>query len=73
MAFSPDGTKFATASWDKTARLGMRETGPPLGEPMMHLVDSMTFTPTARRLQRQAWTRQLVSGTRRRADHSASR
>ena len=36
VAFSPDGTKIATASWDRTARLWDAATGKPLGTPMKH-------------------------------------
>ena len=33
-AFSPDGKRIVTASWDKTARLWDAETGKPIGEPL---------------------------------------
>jgi WD40 repeat protein/serine/threonine protein kinase len=47
VAFSPDGTKLATASWDNTARLWDAATGKPLGEPMKHdfMVNAVAFSP----------------------------
>jgi WD40 repeat protein len=33
-AFSPDGTRIVTASWDNTARLWDAESGKPIGEPL---------------------------------------
>jgi WD40 repeat protein len=47
LAFSPDGTKIATASEDHTARLWDADTGKPLGEPMKHDggVRAVTFSP----------------------------
>ena len=47
VAFSPDGTKIATASTDKTARLWDAVTGEPVGEPMRHnnWVQRVAFSP----------------------------
>ena len=52
LAFSPDGTRIATASWDHTARLWDAATGKPLGEPMTHgdLVECVAFNPDGMRI-----------------------
>ena len=40
-AFSPDGKRIVTASWDKTARLWDAETGKPIGEPLKGHTDTV--------------------------------
>jgi WD40 repeat protein len=55
VVFSQDGTKIATASDDKTARLWDAATGQPLGVPMKHdcPVNSVSFSPDGTKV----WTR----------------
>jgi WD40 repeat protein len=54
LAFSPDGTRLATASDDRTARLWDAATGRPIGEPLRHpgnlKVLSAAFSPDGARL-----------------------
>jgi WD40 repeat protein/predicted Ser/Thr protein kinase len=54
VAFSPDGTRLATASDDHTARLWDAATGQPLGEPIRHPgkagLFSATFSPDGTRV-----------------------
>lgn len=47
MTFSPDGTKVATASGDKTARIWDVQTGAPIGESLRHdsAVTHVAFSP----------------------------
>ena len=47
MAFSPDGTKVASASYDHTARIRNAQTGAALGEPLRHFekVSQVAFSP----------------------------
>jgi WD40 repeat protein len=52
-AFSPDGRRIVTASFDKTARLWDAETGKPIGEPLTGHADdvlSAAFSPDGRRI-----------------------
>ncbi len=51
-AFSRDGRRLATASWDDTARIWDGLSGEPLTEPLRHGGDvgSLSFSPDGRRL-----------------------
>jgi WD40 repeat protein len=46
-AFSPDGTRVVTASWDDTARVWHAATGKPVTRPLEHQarVNSVAFSP----------------------------
>jgi WD40 repeat protein/tRNA A-37 threonylcarbamoyl transferase component Bud32 len=52
LAFSPDGTKLATASWENTARVWDVDTGKPLGGVLQHPspVSTVAFSPDGVRL-----------------------
>jgi WD40 repeat protein len=53
VAFSPDGRRIVTASWDKTARIWDAATGKPIGEPLKGHADrvvSAAFSPDGRRI-----------------------
>ena len=52
-AFSPDGKRIVTASFDKTARLWDAESGKQIGEPLMGHTDavrSAAFSPDGKRI-----------------------
>ena len=52
-AFSPDGKRIVTASWDKTARLWDAETGQQIGAPLVghdEHVHSAAFSPDGKRI-----------------------
>jgi WD40 repeat protein len=52
VAFSPDGKRIITASWDKTARLWDADSGKQIGEITGH-VDALTgaaFSPDGKRI-----------------------
>ncbi len=51
-AFSPDGTRVITASWDHTAQLWDATTGKPVTPPLRHqdLVSSAAFSPDGTRV-----------------------
>src|SRR5262249_474585 len=52
VAFSPDGERVATASYDSTARLWNARTGEPIGRPMKHhkRVYMVQFSPDGERI-----------------------
>ena len=52
-AFSPDGKRIVTASWDRTARIWDAATGKPIGEPLRgheDVVMSAAFSPDGQRI-----------------------
>jgi hypothetical protein len=56
-AFSPDGTRVVTASWDKTARMWDAATGKPLTSALEHqdVVVSAAFSPEGTRVFTASW------------------
>jgi len=51
-AFSPDGTRIVTASWDGTARVWNAATGKPLTRPLVHYsrLERAAFSPDGTRV-----------------------
>ena len=69
VAFSPDGAKIATASFDTTARLWDAATGKPLGTPMKHdmLVNGVAFNADGTKIavkgqDKTVWLWNVVTG-----------
>jgi WD40 repeat protein len=72
VAFSPDGHRLASASWDNTIRVWNADTGQPLGAPLTGHTDvvwSVAFSPDGHRLASASgdqtvrlWTAQASPG-----------
>jgi WD40 repeat protein len=59
LAFSPDGTRVATASRDGTARLWDTVSGRQIGQPLRHeeTIFSVAFSPAGARVATASWDR----------------
>ncbi|HEY5891906.1 MAG TPA: hypothetical protein VIT91_01630 [Chthoniobacterales bacterium] len=56
-SFSADGSRIATASWDRTARIWDAASGRPIGEPLRHEgpVNSVSFSADGSRIVTASW------------------
>ena len=58
VAFSPDGQRIISGSWDRTLRLWDANSGQPIGAPMAghsKPVSSVAFSPDGRRIVSGSW------------------
>jgi WD40 repeat protein len=66
LAFTPDGTRIVTSSYDRTLRLWDGGSGQPIGEPMRghtNTVFGFAFSRMGRALPHSASTRRYGCGT----------
>ena len=62
VAFSPDGKRIVSGSWDKTLRLWDAETGKPIGQPLTGHEDpvgNIAFSPDGKRIVSGSWDNTL--------------
>ncbi|MBE9032372.1 TIR domain-containing protein, partial [filamentous cyanobacterium LEGE 11480] len=62
VAFSPDGKRIVSGSWDKTLRLWDAQTGQPIGQPLKghsNYVWSVAFSPDGKRIVSGSWDNTL--------------
>jgi WD40 repeat protein len=62
LAFSPDGRRIVSGSWDETVRLWDVRTGQPIGQPLKgdgFKVTSVAFSPDGKRIVSGGWGKTL--------------